>query len=60
MLFRSVATIRNKQKAEHKIMEQNYKKKEEKLDTLMELDRLKGLKSQQDKEKLKAKERKEG
>ena len=58
--YARVATIRNKQKAEHKIMEQNYKKKEEKLDTLMELDRLKGLKSQQDKEKLKAKERKEG
>ena len=58
--YARVATIRNKQKQEHKIMEQNYKKKEEKLDTMMELDRLKNLKSQQDKEKMKEKERKEG
>ena len=58
--YARVATIRNKQKAEHKIMEQNYKKKEEKLDIMMELQRLKDLKSQQDKERIKAKERKEG
>ena len=58
--YARVATIRNKQKAEHKIIEQNYKKKEEKLDIMMELQRLKDLKSQQDKERIKAKERKEG
>ena len=58
--YARVATIRNKQKQEHKIIEQNYKKKEEKLDTIMELERLKELKSQQDKEKMRAKERKEG
>ena len=58
--YARVATIRNKQKQEHKIIEQNYKKKEEKLDTMMELDRLKNLKSQQDKEKIREKERKEG
>ena len=58
--YARVATIRNKQKQEHKIIEQNYKKKEEKLDTMMELDRLKNLKAQQDKEKQRAKERKEG
>ena len=58
--YARVATIRNKQKKEHKIIEQNYKRKEEKLDTIMELERLKDLKSQQDKEKIKSKERKEG
>ena len=58
--YARVATIRNKQKQERKIIEQNYLKKEEKLDTMMELERLKDLKSQQDKEKAKAKERKEG
>ena len=58
--YARVATIRNKQKQEHKIIEQNYKKKEEKLDTMMDLDRLKNLKSQQDKEKIREKERKEG
>ena len=36
-----------------KILEQNFKKKEDKLDTMMELERLKDLKSQQDKEKIK-------
>ena len=58
--YARVATIRNKQKKEHKIIEQNFKRKEEKLDTIMELERLKELKSQQDKEKMRAKERKEG
>ena len=59
-LYARVATIRNKQKKEKKILEQNFKKKEDKLDTMMELERLKDLKSQQDKEKIRAKERKEG
>ena len=36
--YARVATIRNKQKAEHKIIEQNYKKKEEKLDIMMDVD----------------------
>ena len=58
--YARVATIRNKQKQEKIIMEQDYKKKEDKLDTMMELERLKDLKSQQDKEKIRAKERKEG
>ena len=48
--YAKVATIRDKQKQEHKIMEQNHKRKEEKLDTMMELDRLKELKNQQDKD----------
>ena len=58
--YAKVATIRDKQKQEHKIMEQNYKRKEEKLDTMMELDRLKELKNQQDKEKFMQNQRREG
>ena len=58
--YAKVATIRDKQKQEHKIMEQNYKRKEEKLDTMMELERLKELKNQQDKEKFMQNQRREG
>jgi hypothetical protein len=58
--YAKVATIRDKQKQEHKIMGQNYKRKEEKLDTMMELERLKELKNQQDQEELKNKMRREG
>ena len=58
--YAKVATIRDKQKQEHKIMGQNYKRKEEKLDTMMELERLKELKNQQDQEEQKNKMRREG
>ena len=49
-LYARVATIRDRQKAEHKEMEKVFKKKEDKLDTMMELERLKELKLQQDRE----------
>ena len=49
-LFARVATIRDRQNAEHKEMEKVFKKKEDKLDTMMELERLKELKLQQDRE----------
>ena len=58
--YAKVATIRDKQKQEHKIMEQNYKRKEEKLDTMMELERLKELKNQQDKDEYWSKLRRDG
>jgi hypothetical protein len=58
--YAKVATIRDRQKQEHKIMEQNYKRKEEKLDTMMELERLKELKNQQDQEKYRQNQRREG
>jgi len=45
------AAIRDLQKEEHKRMEKNYKDKEAKLDLMMELERLKELKFQEDKEK---------
>ena len=46
-----VASIRDLQREEHKRMEKNYKEKEAKLDLMMELERLKELKFQEDKEK---------
>ena len=47
-----VASIRDLQKEEHKRMEKNFKEKEAKLDLMMELERLKELKFQEDKEKV--------
>ena len=46
-----VAAIRDMQREEHKRMEKNYREKEEKLDLMMELERLKELKLQENKEK---------
>ena len=48
--YAKVVEIRDIQKAEHKKMEEDYKKKEQKLDLMMELERLKELKKQQDRE----------
>ena len=49
-LYAKVASIRERQLKEHEKMEQMYKIKEEKLDTMMELERLKELKHQQSRE----------
>ena len=46
-----VATIRDLQREEHKRMEKDYREKEAKLDLMMELERLKELKFQEEKEK---------
>ena len=47
-----MASIRDLQREEHKRMEKNFKEKEAKLDLMMELERLKELKFQEDKEKV--------
>ena len=49
-LFAKVATIRERQLKEHEMMEDLYKRKEKKLDEMMELERLKELKQQQNRE----------
>ena len=46
-LYAKVATIRERQLKEHEMMDELYKKKEKKLDEMMELERLKELKQQQ-------------
>ena len=55
--YAKVVTIRDIQKKEHKQMETAYKEKENKLDLMMELERLKELKYQEDKEKEKKQHR---
>ena len=49
-LFAKVATIRDRQLKEHEMMDDLYKRKEKKLDEMMELERLKELKQQQNRE----------
>ena len=55
--YAKVVSIRDLQKKEHRNMEQAYKEKESKLDLMMELERLKELKFQEDKEKEKKNQR---
>lgn len=50
-LYAKISTVRDKQLRERKEMEQMYKKKEEKVDLMVEIERLKGLKEQEDREK---------
>ena len=59
-LYAKVASIRERQLKEHEMMEQMYKKKEERLDTMMELERLKELKHQQDRENNRKKQQRDG
>jgi len=49
--YAKIATIRDKQLDERKKMENMYKKKEERLDLMMELERLKEIKFKEEKEK---------
>ena len=55
--YAKVVTIRDIQKKESKKIDGEFKKKEEKLDLMMELYRLKGLKREEEKKKLKQKQR---
>ena len=59
-LYAKVATIRERQLKEHEMMEKMYKKKEEKLDTMMELERLKELRQQQERENNRKKNQRDG
>lgn len=58
--YAKVVTIRDLQKKEHRAMEDAYKKKESKLDLMMELERLKELKFLEQKEEMKKKLRYDG
>ena len=55
--YAKVVTIRDIQKKESKKIDAEFKKKEEKLDLMMELERLKGLKQEEEKKKIKQKQR---
>ena len=58
--YAKIATIRDKQLEEKKKLDKIYKRKEKKLDTMMELERLKELKYQQEKEESRKKQNREG
>ena len=59
-LYARISTVRDRQLKERKEMEKIYKKKEEKVDLMVEIERLKGMKEQEDKEKELQKIQKEG
>ena len=60
VLYAKIAQIRDRQLEEHKAMEQMYKAKERKLDTMMELERLKEMKYQEEREVSRKKQQREG
>ena len=60
MLYAKTATIRDRQLEERKIMEDMYRNKEKRLDTMMELERLKEMQFQEEKEKEIKRQQKEG
>ena len=58
--YAKTATIRDRQLEEHKAMEKMFRQKEQKLDLMMELERLKELKYQEEREIKKKKQQREG
>ena len=59
-LYARISTIRDKQLKERKELEKIYKKKEEKIDLMVEIERLKELKYNQEKDKVLQEMKKEG
>ena len=60
VLYAKIASIRDRQLEEHKAMEKMFRNKEMKLDMMMELERLKELKFQEDREVKRKKQLREG
>lgn len=60
VLYAKIASIRDKQLLEHKTMNNITKKKEEKQDIIMELERLKELKNQEERDRKRKYEQREG
>ncbi len=60
VLYSKVATIRDKQREEQKYMQNEFKRHENKMDILMELERLKELQFQEEREKIKKDQQKSG
>ena len=51
-LFAKVVTIRDKQLEENKALEEDYKEEQKRLDIMMEIERLKALKAEDERERL--------
>jgi len=60
VLYSKVATIRDKQKEETKVIHHEYKKQEMKMDLMMELERLKELKFQEERERVRKDQQRSG
>ena len=60
VLYSKVVTIRDKQLEENKRLEQEYIEEQKKLDLMMEIERLKVLKEEEEREVRKAAARKQG
>lgn len=60
VLYSKVATIRDKQKEEQKVMFEEYKKQGMKMDLMMELERLKELKFQEERERVRKDQQRSG
>ena len=60
MLYSKVVTVRDKQLAENAALEQDWQAEQKKLDLLMEIERLKTLRDQEDREKQRIAARKQG
>ena len=60
MLYSKVVTIRDKQKEENHRLEKEYLKEQQKLDLMMEIERLKNLKLQEEREATRKKATYEG
>ena len=59
-LYAKVSTIRDKQLKERKVIEDIYRKKEEKIDLMVEIERLKSMKAQEEKDKILQKMKQDG
>jgi len=51
-LYAKVVTIRDKQLEENKALEEDYKEEQKRLDIMMEIERLKALKAEDERERL--------
>ena len=60
VLYSKVVTIRDKQLEENKMLEQEWVSEQKKLDLMMEIERLKVLKEEEEREAKKAEARKKG
>ena len=60
VLYSKVVTIRDKQLGENKRLEEEWKEEQKKLDLMMEIERLKVLQEEEEREVRKAQARKQG
>src|SRR5689334_7496602 len=60
MLYSKVATIRDKQKDQSKVIQEEYTKQKRKMDLMMELERLKELKFQEERERTRKEQQRSG